>query len=78
MEVALSVRQSLLVGADVTLKGKMSANSLSVSEANYSLSNAFEDLFKAFNKLFEWFEYPFRQLQHPFKQFLGGDGETPR
>ena len=74
IEVALSVRQYLLVGANV--KGKMSANSLSVSEANYSLSNTFEDLFKAFDKPFEWFEYPFRQLQHPFERFLGGDGET--
>ena len=78
IEVALSVRQSLLVGANVTLKGKMSANSWSVSEANYLLSNPFEDLFKAFDKPFEWFEYPFRQLQHPFKRFLGGDRETPR
>ena len=57
---------------------KMSANSWSVSEANYLLSNPFEDLFKAFDKPFEWFEYPFRQLQHPFKRFLGGDRETPR
>lgn len=80
IEVALSVRQSLLVGANVTLKGKISANSWTVSKANYLLSNAFEDLFKAlnFDKPFEWFEYPFRQLQHPFKRFLGGVGETPR
>ena len=72
------MRQSHLVGANMTLKGKMSANSLSVLKANYSLSNAFEDLFKAFDKPFEWFEHPFRHMQHHFKRFLGGDGETPR